>query len=106
MLSPTLFSSQINRLSLDIAQNGRYGVQLTPDVVQILLMLFADDVLLTSYCVAGSQWQIDVLKCLADNFSMAVNMSKTNIIVFRKGKVLAANEIWRYGDEEVEVVKS
>ena len=79
MLSPTLFSSQINRLSLDIAQNGRYGVQLTPDVVQILLMLFADDVLLTSYCVAGSQRQIDVLKHFADNFSMTVNMSKTNL---------------------------
>ena len=33
-------------------------------------------------------------------------MSKTKIIVFRKGGFLAANEVWRYGDEEIEVVNS
>ena len=69
-------------------------------------MLFADDVLLTSYCVADSQRQIDVLKHFADNFSMTVNTSKTKIVVFRKGGFLAANEVWRYGDKEVEVVNS
>lgn len=69
-------------------------------------MLFADDVLLTSYCVADSQRQIDVLKHFADNFSMTVNTSKAKIVVFRKGGFLAANEVWRYGDKEVEVVNS
>ena len=106
MLSPTLFSFLINELALDIAQNGMYGIQLAPDVVQILIMLFADDVLLTSYCVEGLQRQINVLKHFADNFSMTVNMSKTKIIVLRKGGFLAAIEVWRYGDEEVEVVNS
>ena len=53
MLSPALFSFLINELALEIAQNGMYGVQLKPDVVQILIMLFADDVLLASNCVAG-----------------------------------------------------
>ena len=79
MLSPTLFSFLINELALDIAQNGMYGMQLTPNAVQILILLFADDVLLTSYCVAGLQRHIDVLKHFADNFSMTVNMSKTNL---------------------------
>ena len=106
MLSPTLFSFLINELALEIAQNGMYGVQLTPDVVQILVMLFADDVLFASYCVAGLQRQIDILKHFADNFSMTVNMSKTKITVFRKGGFLAASEVWRYGDEEIEVVNS
>ena len=106
VLSPTLFSFLINELALEIAQNGMYGVQLTPDVVQILVMLFADDVLFASYCVAGLQRQIDILKHFADNLSMTVNMSKTKIIVFRKGGFLAANEVWRYGDEEIEVVNS
>ena len=46
--SPTLFSFLLNELALDIAQNGMYGIQLAPDVVQILIMLFADDVLLLS----------------------------------------------------------
>ena len=60
-------------------------------------MLFADNVLLTSYCVAG----LHVWKHFADNFSLTVKVSKTKIIVFRKGGFLAANEVWRYGDEEV-----
>ena len=106
VLSPTLVSFLINELALEIAQNVMYGVQLTPDVVQILMMLFADDVLFASYCVAGLQRQTDILKHLADNDPMTVNMSKTKIIVFRKGGFLAVNEIWRYGDEEIEVVKS
>ena len=55
VLSPTLFSFLINELALEIAQNGMYDVQLTPDVVHILIMLFADDVLFASYCVAGLQ---------------------------------------------------
>ena len=106
MLSPTLFSFLINELALEIAQNGMYSVQLTPDVLQILIMLFADDVLFASYCVAGLQRQIYILKHFADNFSVTVNLSKTKIIVFRKGGFLAAKEVWRYGDEEIEVVNS
>ena len=55
VLAPTLFSFLINESVLDIAQNGMYGVQLIPGVVQVLIMLFTDDVLLTSFCVAGLQ---------------------------------------------------
>ena len=106
MLSPTLFSYLINELAPEIPQNGMYGVQLTPDVIQILIMLFADDVLLASYRVVGLQRQIDVLKYFADNFSMTVNMSKTKITVYRKEGFLPANEVWRSGDEEIEVVNS
>ena len=43
----------INELALEIAQNGMSGVQLEPDVVQMLIILFADDVLLASNCVPG-----------------------------------------------------
>ena len=33
-------------------------------------------------------------------------MSKTKIIVFKKGGFLVASEVWRYGYEEIEVVNS
>ena len=107
MFLPTLFTFLINQLALEITQNGMHNVQLLPDVVQILIMLFADDVLLASYCVTVLQRQIDVLKHVADIFSVAVNMGKTKIILFRKKEgFLAANEVWRYGDEEIEVIDS
>ena len=92
-MSPTLFSFFINELALDVAKNGLYGEQLTPDIIQILLILFADDVILTSYCAKGIQIQINLLKRYADNLSMTVNMHKTKIIVFKKGGFLGANEI-------------
>ena len=67
-------------------------------------MLFADDVILTSYCVKGLQTQINLLKQYADNISMKINMHKTKIIIFRKGGFLGANKIWWYGKEVIEVV--
>ena len=48
-----LYFFLINELALEIAQNGMYGVQLEPDIVQMLIILFADDVLLASNCVPG-----------------------------------------------------
>ena len=75
MHSPTLFSFVINELAVEIAQSDMYGVQLTPDVVQILLMLFDNDILLASYTQAGLQREIDVLKYFADKFSVIFYMS-------------------------------
>ena len=37
---------------------------------------------------------------------MTVNMSKTKITVFRKEGFPPANEVWRSGDDEIEVVNS
>ena len=58
MLLPALFSFLINELALEIAQHGMCGFQLTPDFVQVLIMLFSDGMLLTSYSVADLQRQI------------------------------------------------
>ena len=68
MFLPTLFTFLINELALEIIQNGMHNVQLIPDVVQTLIMLFADDVLLASYCVTVLQRQSDVLKHFAEIF--------------------------------------
>ena len=46
VLLPTLFSFFNNELALGVAKNGVYGVQLAPDIMQSLIMLFVDDVIL------------------------------------------------------------
>lgn len=106
VLSPTLFSFLINELAVEVSEKGIHGVQLTPDVIQILILLFADDVALTSFSAWGLQKQINILKNFADNFGMSVNLSKTKVIVFRKGGFLAEREQWKYGNERIEVVNS
>ena len=40
--SPVLFSLFINELALDIIYNGRHGVSLSSDFVQLVILLFAD----------------------------------------------------------------
>jgi hypothetical protein len=104
VLSPTLFSFLVNELAKEVREHGVDGIQLTPDVVQILILLFADDVILASYTARGLQRQLNILKNFSDNFSMTVNLTKTKIVVFRKGGFLKASEKWYYGDEQVTAV--
>ena len=53
LTSPLLFSLLINESSLDIMNNGKYGVQLHPDIIELFIMMFADDVVLISYTPVG-----------------------------------------------------
>ena len=48
LCSPVLFSLFINELALDIINNGRHGVSLSNDFVQLVILLFADDMILLS----------------------------------------------------------
>ena len=75
--SPILFSLFINELANEIMQRGRHGIQLIPDLIEIFILLFADDVILVSDTVCGLQNQLTVL------FDTA-NMDKSNFVVFRK----------------------
>ena len=51
--SPLLFSLFINELARDIIRNGKHAVQLFPDIVELFILLFADDIVLLSDTVAA-----------------------------------------------------
>ena len=51
--SPLLFPLFINELAQDIIRNGKHGVQLFPDIVELFIFLFANDIVLSSDTVAG-----------------------------------------------------
>ena len=53
--SPVLFSLFINELALDIINNGRHGVSLSSDFVQLVILLFVDDVILVCETVISLQ---------------------------------------------------
>jgi len=59
--SPILFSMFIDELANEIMERGRHGIQLTPDLVQIFILMFADDVILASYTVCCLQNQLNIL---------------------------------------------
>ena len=96
--SPIVFSLFINELALDIINNGRHGVSLSSDFVQLVILLFADEIILLFETVIGLQTQLNSLFSPASRLQLKVNMNKSNIFVFRKGGYLGVRERWIYGD--------
>ena len=56
-----LFSLFINELTKDIIENGKHGIQLSQALIELLILLFADDVVLFSDSVIGLQTQLNIL---------------------------------------------
>ena len=50
---------------------------MSPELIQILIMLFADDVVLMSYTVIGLQQQLDILRDTAKKLGLVVNLQKS-----------------------------
>ena len=82
----------IIELTKDIIDSGKHGIQIAPDLIEWLILLFADDVVLLSDSVFGLQTQLNVLFNTAKRLDLIVNLDKSNIVVFRNGGHLALNE--------------
>ena len=93
------FSLFINELTKDIIESGKHGIQLAPDLTELLVLLFTDDVVLLS-----DRCQLNVLFNTAKRLDLIVNLDKSNIVVFRNGGHFALNEKWCFSNEELEVV--
>ena len=104
--SPILFSLFINELALDIIKGGKHGAVLTSTLVEIFILLFADDIILLSETAVGLQNQLNILYRSSEKLQLKVNFDKSNIIVFRKGGYLAAHEKWFCGKNRIEVVNA
>jgi hypothetical protein len=104
VLSPTLFSLFINQLANHVAEKGKHGVQLLPGLIELFILLFADDIALLATTPFGLQNQLKCLKECCDRLKLNVNKDKTKIMVFRKGGYLSKHEKWHYDGIELEVV--
>ena len=105
-MSPKLFTLFINELAKEVARNGKHGVQMIPNAVEIMLLLFADDLVLISQTPLGLQNQLNQLEIQTKRLGLIVNLEKTKIMVFRKGGHLSKFERWTFSGESVEVVNS
>ena len=64
------------------------------DALELFILLLADGVILMSETVIGLQTQLNSLQHAAGELDLKVNMSKSDIIVFRKGGYLGARDRW------------
>ena len=62
VLSPTLFSVIINSLATEISETGMHGVQLLPGLIELLILLFSDDLALLSCSPTGLQTHLIAYK--------------------------------------------
>ena len=104
LASPILFSLFIDEFETILCQSDIRGIQLHPDTIQLLLLMFADDLALLSDTVNGLQKQLNMLSDFCDTYKLTVNEQKSKIIVFKKGGKLARKENWTYKNNKLEVV--
>ena len=102
--SPVLFSLFINELAMEIIQKGKHGIQIIPDLLEILILMFADDMILLSDTVTGLQNQLKILHSSASKLGLIVNLDKSNIVVFRNGGYISEREQWFYGTTKMKIV--
>jgi hypothetical protein len=68
-------------------------------------LLFADDLAVGATTTIGLQRAINCIKYFCEEWSLKINVTKTKIVVFKKGGKLSRDENGRLGGEEIEVVK-
>ena len=102
--SPVLFSLFINELAQEITLKGKHGISLTPEQTQILILLFADDVLLLSHTIVGLQHQLNILNDTSKRLGLVVNMDKSKVVIFRMGGYVASRERWVFNGQTLQIV--
>ena len=102
--SPVLFPLFIHELTKDIVEGGKHGIQLSPELIELLILLFADDIVLCADSVIGLQTQLNVLCDSARRLDLIMNLDKSTIVVFRNGDFLTTRENVFFNNSEVKVV--
>ena len=99
-----VFSIVINEIATSVANEGKHGIQLLHGLIELFILLFADDLALLSCSPHGLQVQLDCVHRLCMELGLEINTEKSKIMVFRKGGFLGRYEQWSIDGNELEVV--
>ena len=102
VISPILVSLFLEDLELYLQNRAESGL-LIDDIILIIL-LFADDMVILGKSPEELQYHLDLLHTYCSNWGLEVNAEKTKIMVFRKRGRLLWGEHWTYNNQEIEVV--
>ena len=102
ILSPILFSLFTNEIASTIEQQGTHGIQLLVGLMEIFLLLLADDIITISDTPIRLQNQPDVLSSTCKDLFLSINTDKTKTMVFRKGRFLGSHEKWNFDGKNLE----
>ena len=101
-LSPFLFAMYVNDLEQESGNNGVNGID--KGMVKLLLLLYADDTVLFGQTPDELQKSLDILGAFCDRWKLTVNITKTMVVIFRKGERLPINLLFTYKGSNIEIV--
>lgn len=102
-LSPMLFNIYTNDLPEVFDQLHSDPVSL--DSTKLNCLLYADDLILISESEKGLQSCLDSLSTYCTRWKLKINISKTKIIIFNKGKRKPSQDKFLINEQEIEVVE-
>jgi len=102
-LSPMLFNIYTNDLPEVFDQLHSDPVSL--DSTKLNCLLYADDLILISESEKGLQSCLDSLSTYCTRWKLKINISKTKIIIFSKGKRKPSQDKFLINEQEIEVVE-
>ena len=102
--SPILFSLFVEDLEMFLLIQNRYNPGINIQDICLILLLFADDMVVIGETPEDLQQSIDRLYEYCISWGLQVNIPKTKIIVFRKRGAIKRNERWVYGNENIDIV--
>ena len=68
----------LKELTENICERDVLDIQLPPDLIEVLILLFADDVILLSDSVTNSETQLNTLFNTAKHLDSVVNLDKSD----------------------------
>lgn len=102
LLSPLLFIIFIADLEKFLRENDCEGTNID-GYMDILLLLYADDLVIMASSEADLQSKIDLLNKYCKQNQLQVNTAKTKVLVCRRGGKLPGDPHFFYGNNELEI---
>ena len=102
-LSPLLFSLFLNDIEEQFILSGLDGLDV--NMFKMFMLLYADDIVLFANSASELQDGLDLMSDYCKRWKLKINISKTKVMIFRKGGMLPRNLSFYYDDEPLEIVK-
>ena len=97
ILSPYLFALYLNDLP-DILNMYNPDGGIIMDDTNVMLLMYADDVVAMSETIEGSQNTLDLMYVYCIKWKLTVNSEKSNILVCKPFGAVSMDEVWFWGD--------
>ena len=92
----------VNDLEQELDNNGINGID--TGMVKILLLLYADDIVLFGKTPDELQKSLDILEAYCDRWNLTANIAKTKVVVFRRGGRLPTQLQFTFKGSNIEIV--